>query len=176
VKSGATVLATVTVSNPGYYGDVFNATWMPGDTLSFSAAGDPGGVHAFAGSIAQGTQIQTTPHINTSNLIGVTVPLSGDGGGWELSWTPDAVAGELVDVHIDGPVIDSGIQGGSVWCQSIPDSDGKVIVPYALLQMLHSGDLGGITVYRTGYAVVTADNASVRLESISRLLSGALFR
>jgi hypothetical protein len=163
ISKGGAQIAQLTVAN-NYDADTSTTstlTWQPGDTLSVSAAGSPGQVAAFSGSVVVPAPLTgIAPAISGT----VTIPKAND---FVVSWTPGTGTATvqlfLEDIPLNG-----------IGCTA-PVTAGSITVPASLLNML--GGSGSIIVTNFSQTAATASNAAVSLRVDATIaIAGATYQ
>ncbi len=143
-----TYLATTSTS-PGL-------TWDAGDTLAVAAAGDV--VSAFTANINTGADFAgVTPALSYTTPI--VIPRNAD---FTVTWTPGS--GDTVELQLSAT--NGTADDGSIDC-TVPDSDGTITVPSALLGNFTANDKGSALLVRSWANTATGANVTVYLSAVS---------
>jgi hypothetical protein len=131
------------------YPEITNVSWTAGDTLDVQAAG--GDVDAFAGSLQTPATLQ-----GLSPAFGQGPIAIASGTDFQISWTPEGKAGEIMQVQIES-------DGAWVSCTA-SDSDGSVVIGADLIAQLSLAANPTIHLIRSITSNVLGPNATVALE------------
>jgi hypothetical protein len=149
IADDGSTIGTVAFGTVGYgsVGTPATFTWNGGDTLSVSAPGAT--IDSFSGTVKAPNAIA-----GLSSLTAIPV------AGWTVTWTPDTLSGETMEVA----VVDNtnSVDYGEASC-SVPDSAGTVTLSSALLSHFKSGDTASVQVNRSAGSAVSSGNAAVHL-------------
>jgi hypothetical protein len=139
---------------PGDYPYVDAAPWSAGEVLQVTAPG--AAVHGFSGALRAGGRLAVrTPSLG--NAAPLVIARDRD---LQLSWTPDAIAGETVLLGLRQVALDSIV---SCFCAA-PDQSGTLALPATLLA-LYAADPGScnLELERLNVTTVSSGNATIQL-------------
>lgn len=147
VKDGSSTIATIMPDTSNTY-SAANATWMGGDTLSFTATGAT--IDAFSATVqVPAFPAGLQPIFTTAGTL--MIPQSSD---FTVTWT-DRISGAVDDLFIAQP------GGDAIRCNDVPDTAGSITVPSALLANLNKGATLAISLYRFVITTTNAANVTV---------------
>jgi hypothetical protein len=138
--------------------------WVPGDVLRVTAAGQT--VQSFSGSLQTVAPLEgVVPAMGTGPAPATEIDRMQD---FSVQWTPGSVAGAEVGLWFD-------TSGSWIIACTAADAAGKLQVPSDLLQNVLAGDSAIVNLDRFSTTVVTTNNATVTLEGVAGISTGATF-
>ncbi len=168
VKDGTSTIATMTPTGTTYTPitnqPTTTLTWVDGDSLDISAAGDT--VHAFSGSVTAATLFAAvTPALSFTTPT--NVPRASD---FTVTWT--AKTGSIL---LTMSALKVAVSDGTISCTASSDT-GTITVPHDLMANFTAADTGVVTLSRTSSGAAAPDNAAITLNSSTSTGGTVLFQ